>query len=95
MTQATMAQRYRGIVRWALWPIAAGVTYMLLAVGAGCRSNKKEPATRPASMRERQNQALADPFEYKVNPDDDISGGKLGEYKKDSMKKDIDHVLNP
>ncbi|MBA3273127.1 MAG: hypothetical protein H0T11_04550 [Chthoniobacterales bacterium] len=67
-------------------------TAMLAA--ASCKSDKK-PTTRPSSMRERQNEALADPFGYKVSEDEDISGGKLHEYKKDSMKKDLDHVFNP
>lgn len=46
-------------------------------------------------MRDRQDQALRDPFGYKVTGDDDVSGGKLHEYKKDSMKKDLNDVLNP
>lgn len=76
------------------------VTGLLLACAAiagvaGCKSGNKQPTTRPSSMRERQDQALADPFDYKVTAEEDISGGKLHEYKKDSMKKDLDHVLNP
>ncbi len=67
---------------------------VMMFVAAGCKSDKK-PTTRPSSMRERQNEALADPFGYKVTEDEDISGGKLHEYKKDSIKKDLDHVLNP
>ncbi len=67
----------------------------MVFAGTGCWSNKKQPTTRPASMRDRQNQALADPFGYKVTEEEDISGGKLHEYKKDSMKRDLDHVLNP
>ena len=64
-------------------------------VTGGCKSNKKAPTTRPSTVRERQEQALKDPFGYKVMEDDDISGGKLHEYKKDSMKKDLNDVLNP
>jgi hypothetical protein len=47
-------------------------------------------------MRQRQDQALRDPFGYSVDMGStDISGGKIHEYDKDGMKKDVDHVLNP
>lgn len=66
------------------------------AVCVGCRSDKDQPTTRPLTMRERQERALDDPFAYDPMEDDnDVSGGKLHEFKKDSMKKDLDHVLNP
>ncbi len=86
-----------------VWSDAAiqSIVIRALVIGAtmfatvGCKSDNKQPTTRPSSMRERQNEALADPFGYKVAEDEDISGGKLHEYKKDSMKKDLYHVLNP
>ena len=73
---------------------------LAIAIGgsvlSGCKSDKKQPTTRPASMRERQERALDDPFAYDPMQDDnDVSGGKLHELKKDSLKKDLDHVLNP
>jgi hypothetical protein len=65
-----------------------------LAVMAGCSTN--HPTTRPATAAERQNAALKDPFGY--SPDIDstsISGGGIGEYDRNAMRKDINNVLNP
>ena len=78
-------------------PIA--VCIVVAALACGCASdNGKQPATRPTSMRERQDAALRDPFSYKPGlgtEDQDISGGDIGHYDKRGMKRDIDHVLNP
>ena len=63
---------------------------------SGCSSHNG-PTTRP-SARERQEQALHDPFGYSpdMSPaDTDVSGGKINEYDRKAMRKDIDHVLNP
>lgn len=61
----------------------------------GCASDKK-PSTRPASVSERSDAALRDPFGYSPEMGKaDISGGKVNEFDKDGMKRDIDHVLNP
>jgi hypothetical protein len=55
---------------------------------SGCASDRK-PTTRPTS-------ALNDPMDYKPNMDDtNISGGKVGEYDREGMRRDVDHVLNP
>lgn len=64
---------------------------------AGCASdNDRQPATRPTTVRERQDAALRDPFSYKPGIEDqDISGGGIGEFDSDAMKRDIDHVFNP
>lgn len=62
---------------------------------AGCASHKA-PTTRPSNTYGRQEAALKDPFGY--TPDmgtNDVSGGKINEYDRDGMKRDIDHVLNP
>jgi hypothetical protein len=69
----------------------------LLVLSSGCASdNDKKPTTRPVSMRQRQDAALRDPFSYKPGVEEqDISGGDLGHFDKDAMKKDIDHVFNP
>ena len=62
---------------------------------SGCASDK-HPTTRPADAYDRQDAALHDPFGYSPMKDDmNISGGKLNEYDKNAMKRDIDHVLNP
>ena len=55
----------------------------------------KHPTTRP-SNRDAHQEALNDPFGY--SPDmgpADISGGKINEFDRKAMRKDIDHVLNP
>ena len=75
--------------------VAVLLSGVIIVATSGCRSDKKPPTTQPSSMQERQSEALADPFGYKVMEDEDISGGKLHEYKKGSMKKDLDNVLNP
>ena len=67
---------------------------ILMVVLAGCMSDK-QPTTR-SSTRQRQEEALKDPFGY--SPDmgsTDVSGGKINQYDKKAMKKDVDHVLNP
>ncbi|HYO11060.1 MAG TPA: hypothetical protein VER17_18995 [Tepidisphaeraceae bacterium] len=64
---------------------------------AGC-SPRKAPTTRPAGTYDRQEAALKDPFGYSpdINADrPDISGGKLSEFDRKAMRKDLDHVLNP
>jgi hypothetical protein len=71
--------------------------WLLVLIG-GCASDndKKQPTTQPTSMRERQDAALRDPFSYKPGVgDQDISGGDLGHFDRQGMKKDIDHVFNP
>ena len=70
---------------------------LLSVVMAGCATDK-QPTTRPATARERQEAALRDPMGYSPNmdgPETDISGGKLHELDRKAMRKDIDHVLNP
>lgn len=59
---------------------------------AGCESEQK-----PTGMRQRQNQALKDPFNYSPYDDDrtDISGGGLMELKKDALKKDLNSAFGP
>jgi len=61
----------------------------LISTGSvGCAANRK-PTTRPTS-------ALNDPMDYKPNMNDmDISGGKIDEYDRAGMKRDVNDVLNP
>ncbi|HRK31223.1 MAG TPA: hypothetical protein PLD59_09105 [Tepidisphaeraceae bacterium] len=47
------------------------------------------------SARERQDALLRDPFSYKNEDPADISGGKLNEFDRKAMQKDLDHVFNP
>ena len=61
----------------------------------GCSSNNSA-TTQPSSVTDRQNSALNDPFGYSPDMKDaDISGGKINEYDRNAMRKDLDHVLNP
>jgi hypothetical protein len=67
-----------------------------VCVSVGCSSDRKQPTTQPASLSERQDAALRDPFGYKPTFEHrDVSGGGLGEFQGDEMKRDIDNVLNP
>lgn len=48
------------------------------------------------TMQQRQDAALADPFNYSANPDPaDISGGGIFEMKDDAFKRDMNSVLSP
>lgn len=70
----------------AICLMAAGGLWM-----SGCSASA--PSTQPSNPADR---ALADPMGYSPNADTpDISGGSLGEYRPQSMNKDVDHVLNP
>ncbi len=84
-----MADMRRAVLRTSLAACAAA------GLLAGCASDKTGPTTRPATVRDRQDAALRDPFGYKVMQDEDVSGGKLHEFKGDAMKRDLDHVFNP
>ncbi len=56
---------------------------------AGCASN--EP-----SMRERQDAALRDPFNYgSESKPRSVSGGSTSEFDRDEFKRDVNRVLNP
>ena len=62
-----------------------------LFVVGGCAEDEK-----PSSgLRERQDKALEDPFNYSPHDRTDISGGGLMELRKDAFKKDVDSVFNP
>jgi hypothetical protein len=62
---------------------------------AGC-TQKAAPTTRPASMHERQDQAIKDPFGYSPGMENtDISGGGFREFDKDGFRKDLNNVLDP
>jgi hypothetical protein len=66
------------------------IMVIAIAIVAGCSENKS--TTQPSTA----DQALSDPFNYSPSMGKtDISGGGLGNYDKDAMKKDIDHVFNP
>jgi dihydroorotase-like cyclic amidohydrolase len=73
---------------------AAVLAACIASIVVGCSNN--QPTTRPASVRDRQERALQDPFGYSPNVDKtDISGGDIGNFDKDAFKRDIDHVFNP
>jgi hypothetical protein len=66
---------------------------------SGCQQQNAattQPTTRPASMRERQDQAMRDPFGYSPNPEStDISGGGLSDFDRGGFNKDLKNVLDP
>ena len=59
----------------------------------GCAS---QPAQKGNGIADRQDQALKDPMHY--SPDmknTDISGGGVGDFDKEGLRRDMDHVMNP
>ncbi len=67
--------------------------FSVLLILAGCSSG---PTTRPSSVSQRADEAIRDPFGYKpASVDRDVSGGDLGHFDKDAMRKDLNDVLNP
>ena len=63
----------------------------LIILLAGCSSHSSP------SVRQRQDDALRDPMNYKpdTTQHNDISGGGTADLKKDSLKKDFNSVFNP
>jgi hypothetical protein len=47
------------------------------------------------SARERQEEALRDPMNYKVDKPNSISGGGTADLNKEALKKDFNSVFNP
>lgn len=77
---------------WGVFRLSL-VVCKLVILGCG---PKNPPTTRPASLSERSEEALRDPFGYSPTFDKtDISGGGIGDYDKDAMRKDVDRVFNP
>ena len=64
-------------------------------------ADKSNPTTRPLSARERQDQALRDPFSYGPQPNKQgtdmpsVSGGGIGEFNRKEFDRDVNRVLNP
>jgi hypothetical protein len=78
-----------------LWVVGFRISAIAVIAAAGCSSNNSA-TTQPSTVTDRQNAALDDPFGYSPGMKDaDISGGKVNEYDRNAMKKDLDHVLNP
>jgi hypothetical protein len=57
--------------------------------GTACSDNVSPSAS------ERQQEMLRDPFGYKMDDSNDISGGNINQLDRDALKKDIGNVLNP
>lgn len=79
------------IERPPVFCLLSSVFFSLLFVGCS-----EQPTTQPSTMYERQEQALRDPYGYnpdlKTNPNR-VSGN--GEFDRDGIKRDWDHVINP
>jgi hypothetical protein len=65
---------------------------MLLILALPACSSQSSP-----SVRNRQDEALRDPMNYKpdTTQHNDITGGGTADLKKDSLKKDFNSVFNP
>jgi hypothetical protein len=80
----------------SLGPIAA--LMCILCVSCVDKSNS---TTRPLTARERQDQALRDPFGYGPQPTNrstdmpTVTGGKMGEFNRKEFDRDVDRVFNP
>jgi hypothetical protein len=59
----------------------------------GCAEDKG-PTTRTSSMRDRQDDALRDPFGYRDDVPS-VTGSKTGEFNRDAFNRDVDRVFNP
>jgi hypothetical protein len=71
-----------------------GQLCLIAAVGAG--GWLLGGCTSDASMRDRQDAAMKDPFHYSPNMErTDISGGNLGNFNGKAIGKDLDDVINP
>ena len=76
----------------AVYAVAAGV---LSAALTGCASSEA-PTTQPASLTERQNAALHDPFNYGTDlQQNDMRVSGNGEYDAKKMKRDLHDVFDP
>ena len=68
---------------------------ILLAASAammfGCSHDEQ---ARP-TVRQRQDDALKDPFNYSPKFNDDAVGGGTLDFKKDAFQRDVQHVLDP
>ena len=79
---------------------ACGGVVLLLSlaavgVAAGCESSGG-PTSRPVSFRERQDQALKDPMNYKPDfSSDRVSSGGISDFDKEGLKKDLRSVFDP
>jgi hypothetical protein len=78
----------RPLNRAACWFAACGMALLL-----GCAAAPKE---KEMTARERQDEALRDPFRYKPDwKDTSVTGGDTADLDKDGLKRDLGHVLMP
>jgi hypothetical protein len=77
-----------------LLPISVVIGVLVWSLG-GCASGKNKPTTRPTNMRDRQDAAMRDPFNYKPDMSRDVSGGGIGDLDREGLKKDLNNVFNP
>src|SRR2546423_1704913 len=85
---AVIARRIFGV-------FVLGFAFCALRFFASC-AEKKPSTTQPSTMEERQEAAMKDPMNYKPQfGNGDISGGDIGHFDRDGLKKDWNDVLNP
>jgi hypothetical protein len=68
----------------------SGLTCLWAVTGCGSDST-----TRPSTIQQRQDAALRDPFGYKMEWHETVSGGDMTELKKDELKRDLKNVIDP
>jgi hypothetical protein len=66
-------------------------------LGACADSGNQAPTTRPMTIHQRQQEALRDPFGYKLTDDDfpSVTGGGTSEFDRKAFKRDMDTFWNP
>jgi hypothetical protein len=68
---------------------------LLILSACLCMASSSCVESRP-STTQPSDQALNDPFKYSPSMGDtDISGGKINEFDRNALKRDVDNVFSP
>jgi len=69
---------------------------LCLIAGGGLSCAGGQATTRPASIEQRQSDALKDPYGYSPFPEkDDKSNMDKNRDDRDGLQRDLEHVFNP
>lgn len=83
---------------WGFRRVRYVIVALVISTAAGACADKKQPTSQPASARERQEQALRDPYSVGGDEDEemyDVSGGGPRELNRKAFKRDWDSFWNP
>jgi hypothetical protein len=101
MRKGTKAQRHEGTKGRAEaflhFPSCLRAFVPLCLLLSSCTYNSGSP--EPATLRQKQDQAVRDPINYKPDNENtqpyDISGGGINNLDKGALKKDLHDVFDP